>query len=248
VNWRLDVWNTNDGTYQSLTDEGSGYSYINFSPDGSLLAVGPTFENQPTLMITDDGTEVKASGVEVWENKTWKHLRTLSDANPPYVFSPDGKTLATGSGVNAMISLIHPGPPVLWDIATGARRELVIEGYPGALDFSPDGKLLAVNTSRVGDGSGGIVGRDGTALLNLETGQIQRFIKNNFLIRFSPDGSLLAMRPATRDIRLWDVHNGAMKRIVHGDTQNIWDYEFSPDGRLLAASTYGQVLLWDVTG
>jgi len=51
-------------------------------------------------------------------------------------FSPDGKTLASGSGEDIQ----------LWDVATGKEQATLQEGHNGyvrSVAYSPDGKTLA---------------------------------------------------------------------------------------------------------
>ena len=69
---------------------------IDFSPDGSQLAVG-----------YDDGT------VYLWDLKTGEYRLTMkghSDVVDGVDFSPDGKRLLTSSG---------DGKSKVWDVATG---------------------------------------------------------------------------------------------------------------------------------
>jgi WD40 repeat protein len=58
-------------------------------------------------------------------------------------YSPDGKTLATGSDY-------QDGEAVLWDVATG-RRKLTLEGtgHVSGVAFSPDGKKVYTGGTRV---------------------------------------------------------------------------------------------------
>src|SRR6185369_8180451 len=102
--------------------------------------------------VSPDGKVIAAGGggrVVLWDAATGKQLRRL-DLPPtgvtPLAFSPNGRTLATGSGDN----LVR-----LWDAASGKLlRQLV--GHEGPPDpryytlpglyhiaFSPDGKTLA---------------------------------------------------------------------------------------------------------
>jgi WD40 repeat protein len=76
--------------------------------------------------------------VILWDVPGRKRLRKL-ETTPGYVhcltFSPDGKTLATGSAKGIY----------LWDPATG-KQLACLKGHKGdinCLAFSPDGKMLA---------------------------------------------------------------------------------------------------------
>ena len=74
-----------------------------------------------------------------WDVSTGKEQATLKGSSWPVlsvVFSPDGKTLASGS---------YDKTVMLWNLATG-KEEATLEGHTGevwSVVFSPNGKTLA---------------------------------------------------------------------------------------------------------
>ena len=109
-----------------------------FSPDGKLLASGGN-DNAALLWDVESGGRLAAfEGVSEPSPKTnvWDDCK---DSIESVAFSPDGKTLATGSSGDAIR---------LWDVE---RRELLreLEGMTLTIydvAFSPDGKTLAAGT------------------------------------------------------------------------------------------------------
>ncbi|WP_171064017.1 WD40 repeat domain-containing serine/threonine protein kinase [Actinomadura soli] len=177
----------------------------------------------------------------------WDHpIRTgqLSGNATPVTagaFSPDGSTLATGSGDNAVR---------LWDV--GSRSEIgrpLTHGYPiHAVAFSPDGKTLATgdlgNKARLWDVQnrsqiGQSLGHRG------KSGSVDA-------VAFSPDGRTLATGGSDKTVRLWDVENRSQVGQSSGMfliREEAWvlAVAFSPDGRTLAtAGSDTRVRLWDV--
>ena len=94
------VWNLKTGRTVTPPIEGI-YGYtdpVAFSPDGSVLAVATSSPDSPA---------------ELWDTKSWHKLRALAGRSWTVwtlAFSPDGKSIATGSG---------DGTLVLWDTASG---------------------------------------------------------------------------------------------------------------------------------
>ena len=250
---KLKLWDTATGKEKTTVDVArtAGYRNIVFSPDGKTLAVVGDY---PIPSMHDGGL------VGLWDAKTGKVLweQTKAHAERVYglAFSPDGKTLATGSRDLTV---------KLWDAATGKLlRTLVGHGEPGVLcvAFSPDGKTLA---------SGGM---DGTCRIwDVYTGELQHTIGGYggtgaaAWVAFSPRGGktlLTAGYPTDQItaeqkpilIRLVDLQTVKLPRVVsHAiwpsitakrtvPVQGLWNLfekgiAFSPDGKTLAIGGSG---------
>jgi WD40 repeat protein/transcriptional regulator with XRE-family HTH domain len=160
-------------------------------------------------------------------------------------FSPDGRTLATGSWDGAI---------KLWDLEngtlSGGQVSLLWMGQHASsiqrLAFAPDGRTLA---------SGG----DDAAirLWDTHTGMHLQTLSGQsspvYALAWSLDGSLLASGSFDGSIRLWEMQGaqaaqpGTTMRIFTGHTDLVWSVAFAPDGRTLASGSFDRtVKLWDV--
>ena len=115
------------------------------------------------LAFSPDGGRLVSAGRDgvaiVWDVATKKAFHTLKLKNAKMwrvgvALSPDGKTLATADNVEVK----------LWDLVTGREKAVLAVGRAGpvCLDFSPDGKYLAVGfddyyPSEKAPASGGVV-------------------------------------------------------------------------------------------
>lgn len=68
-------------------------------------------------------------------------------------------------------------------------------------------------------------------------------------LAFSPDGSLLVSGNSFEDnlVRIWQVDNGQLLRILDGHTSGVTQLLFSPYGDIIASGSYdGQILIWGI--
>lgn len=148
-------------------------------------------------------------------------------------FSPDGKTVATGSEDNTAR---------IWNPETG-ETILTLEGHRQhvkALAFSPDGATLATgsddNTAKIWDL------KTGKALMTLE-GQEESVTS----VAFSPDGKNLAVGLGDNTIKIWNPATNSSITLTGGHSEDVRSLAFSPDGKTLAtASDDYTVIIWDL--
>jgi len=148
-------------------------------------------------------------------------------------FSPDGKTLASGSGDKTI---------KIWNVTTGQEIRTLKGHSDGVISvaFSPDGKTLASGSA------------DKTIKIwNVATGQEIRTLSGySSLVRsvaFSPDGKTLASGSRDDTIKIWNVATGQEIRTLSGHSDAVISVAFSPDGKTLASGSEDKTIkIWNV--
>jgi WD40 repeat protein len=211
------------------------------APDGRILATAG-FENTLSLWdVSDPGRPRRLS-----QSLTGQTGEAISREVISMVFSPDGRTLATGSRDHTVI---------LWDVSDPGRPKRIgppLTGHTGevvSMVFSPDGRTLATGSD------------DRTVILwdLSDPGRPKRLdppltdrTSSVDSVAFAPDGRTLAAGGSSDTVILWDVSDPVRpKRLgspLTGHTSVVTSVAFAPDGRTLATGSFDRrVILWDVS-
>jgi WD40 repeat protein len=179
------------------------------------------------LAFVDDGTRLLSVGY----NNSWARVWELSSGTversfkahwpaPFCALAPDRKTLAT----------LGLGRVSLYDLNKTEHLRWIPEC--GAMDFTPDGKLLAIGDSK----------QQHIVLWEIQSGKAKLTLKGAdkpASIAFSPCGKLLAASTYDGDgaVHLWNVTSGKRFANMEGHPDAKWDLPvaFSPDGKTLAS-------------
>src|SRR5262245_7725277 len=192
-----------------------------FSPDRRRLATG----------AADDS-------VRLWESDTGRAVAILRGHTcwvRSVAFSPDGKTLLSGSGdpINH-----RPGETKLWDVATRKLRFTLEGSSADCAAFSPDGKTVATTIMGhvvVWDAATGKAVHDWSAQCKMVNA-----------MAYSPDGRVLATASDNMIVCLWDAKTGKAIRQLEGHAAEVYAVAFSNDGKRLASGGLDKtVRLWD---
>jgi eukaryotic-like serine/threonine-protein kinase len=232
----LRVWSTEDWTERA-----------HFKEEGGMM-----------MAVSRDGSLVASAGwdfVRIRDGRTWEEVRRIPGVSGRIAFSRDGKKLFGDSREG-----MH-----LWDVASGARGVMLQDSAgmppgPGMgpflggqhVEFSPDGKWIAVTDPRVTaqgdfrvriwDTASGLELRSipsdpdalghGAAITSLDV---------------SPDGKTLVTGSWDHSVRLWDVESGRELAQLQGHSSEVWAVNFSPDGqRIITGSKEGGLKMWPV--
>jgi WD40 repeat protein len=157
-----------------------------------------------------------------------------TDTVTSVAFSPDGRSIVSGSGDNTMC---------VWDASTGTERYTMHgrhEGWVTSVTFSPDGQFIVSgsddNTVRVWDATTGA-----------ERYTMHGHENEINYVAFSPNGQLIVSGSDDRTVRMWDASKGT-ERYTHGHEGRVYSVAFLPNGQFIVSHSDGNtVRVWDVT-
>ena len=218
-----------------------------FSPDGRMLAFAAEDESDNLDIYIKDIIN-NGSGAGTPEVRITAHPD--SDYLPRW--SPDGKRIAF-----LRSSRIFGDRLRLMTIPVTGGEEREIGKVWGGLDWSPDGKWLAVSDNdKTSPVTIFLIAADGTERRRAATTEIANDSKPGMVIydnlpKFSPDGRKLAFvrwsSDQAGDIYILDIESGRTWRATD-DSLAITDLTWSPDQRtiFLTSTKTGRMRLWQV--
>jgi WD40 repeat protein len=201
----------------------------------------------------------------VWDTQTGRRKRLIESSDTGFgdvAFSPDGTTFVTGPGNLAQGPA--SGTITFWDAKTyKATGKIVSNGIVQRVNFSPDGKSLAV-VSYLDTGSDtdknvlqlwDVQSRKPSAIQPAKERSIDGsalFVMSQ--LAFSPDGNRLAAI-TKQTVEVWDVKTGELVQTLRGHQKDVTGVWFSPDGRFLVStaeqqpsadeSPVGELVIWN---
>jgi WD40 repeat protein len=200
-----------------------------------------TFSGDGTLIVTADDT-----GVHTWNSETGGPIDSI-----PSLSLVDQICLCN-AGQIAGGRFASEGE--VWDVGGQWTLERTIGGDSEsspfadrvtALDFSPDGRVLAAG--------GGQPSRGGeVVLLRAGDGSLQRRLDDLhsdavLSLRFSPDGKQLASGSADRLVKICDPASGKVLHTLEGHGSHVLSVAWSRDGGALAsAGADNTIRFWDL--
>lgn len=257
--------------------------------DGSLVAYGteswaPTTQvdahDPPGVVDLDfdgDGSVLATKGLDgvaLWDTGTWEAIVRVDAPDWGRVaVSPDGTVVAYSSiGRTAGVDLdgepVQDGPTadLVWVIDRRGRELAAWAWGEGqevqALDFSPDGRVLAVTVTAADAGD---ANDNGTILWDWRADDVVGLVDTGqeaMVADWDPTGQRLVVTvgPPVNTAEIWDVSQAMdgggtatapdeavdQDVVLHGHVQHVFDARISDDGSLVATcSRDGSARLWD---
>jgi RNA polymerase sigma factor (sigma-70 family) len=208
---------------------------VTLSPDGTKLASRNGDEQGQILL---------------WDLQTGKRLCPPQGHQRPIgsvAFSPDGKTLATGSWDETLR---------LWDAASGKEVRRFAQSFDVQASFMPDGKTLAASSS---DGllhfCGAATGKElrqfsthkgGLGRVTFAADGKTCVTSGVNTMEFAADGKTSVEKTSDTVIRRWRVDTGAEIGRFEGLAKAASGLALAPDGKTMVSVTDKSAILWNV--
>jgi WD40 repeat protein/DNA-binding SARP family transcriptional activator len=230
------VWNLSSGRTLRVFRPGENIfqvSSASFSPDGKRVATAAS------------GPEFVAP--EVWEVSTGKTLQRIpiEERSVPELCGPAPCPILDSiySPKEDRIAVVRfDGRVFIWDVASERMMQSmkIPEGGAGRVDWSLDGRVIAVSSPLGGD----------PRLFDTTTGDVLHVLKGHkgqqqSAVSFSPDGRLVATTSHDATARVWEVATGKAIAVLRHRSK-VSRAVFSPNGKFLLTASGPAATLWDI--
>jgi WD40 repeat protein len=261
------VWEASNG---KLLHEWDMFGPLAFTPDGKTLVCGgwrdgkvhfldlatgkearkfQAHDNIFCLAVAANGKNLATAGhdgfLRLWDLTNGHQLQDFGGKQKDYVskvsFSTDARLLAS----------IHQDDRVVrfWDTGTGKLfREQSETDFVDGVSFSPDGKLVAMICRDERNQKMFVRFRE------ITTGNEVRLLPlghgyRRDTVTYSPDGRTLIWAGPDRNLYLWEVATGQLRKKFSGHQGQVTCVAYSPNGRMMASgNANATALIWDVAG
>jgi WD40 repeat protein len=267
-------WGASDGKTQGAplaSGHAGAILAVAISPDGKLLLTGSA-DKTARVIARNDGKVIRTlahhnapvrsvafspagdrlataderGGLKVWETATGQGVIAFGHVAPGgSPIQPIQKV--SFSGIGSLVSASADGTLKTWNFSGEwtAHKTLGTHVFRVlALDFSPDGRLLAAGggqPSRSGEVKIWEVGKGllGRSWPSLHSDTV-------FSLRFSPDGTKLASASADKFLKVTNVADGKVLRSYEGHTHHVLAVDWKSNGNELVTGGADNVLkVWD---
>ncbi|WP_271254809.1 NACHT and WD repeat domain-containing protein [Pseudanabaena sp. Chao 1811] len=173
--------------------------------------------------------------------RLWEVIHNIHEANRleghrsgvrSVAFSPDGKTIASGSYDKSI---------KLWNLE--GKELSTLTGHSNwvrSVAFSPDGKTIASGSYDKSIKLWNLEGKELRTLMGHSNGVLS--------VAFSPDGKTIVSGSSDNSIKLWNLE-GKELRTLTGHSNVVRSVAFSPDGKTIASGSYDKsIKLWNLEG
>ena len=217
------IWNLADAKPVCRFEQTGRISAIAFSPDSSLLALGP------------DGPQAGVKLIDCAKGELRHTLLGPAAKTNCLAWSADGKRLALGSTFDKTVRL--------WDVVEKKftkAHELEL-GIILAVAFAKDGTVLVAGTPQRE--------RDSLVVLDAATGKPTQTLKGHKesieAAAFSNDATVLTSAGYDATVRLWNLATGEETATLKGHKRGIRAVALSNAGKRLASANSREFKLWD---
>ena len=256
----IGLWDINTG-HKFKTFVGSHHAYlIDFTPDGKILVAGGN-NGMITLWDTKTGNELKVfmghpfevesvafspegnilmsadrKTIKLWDISTGNELHALQGHYDikSVVFSPDGKTLASGGSKDNKVRF--------WNVTTGKELNKILSSDLGGISsvaYSPDGKILAAGEY----GSGRVILWQSNNYKEISTFDVSG--NGISSIAFSADSNFLAVGYYGA-VTVWEIDEGKVLYKFKPCERYVKSVAFNLNNILAAAGSNSMVTLWEL--